>query len=64
MAADLLVFDPGQGTGYGDVHQAAFVSDGMPYVIVNGKVAIDDGRFTEENEQVLRHRAASMVGAQ
>jgi N-acyl-D-aspartate/D-glutamate deacylase len=44
--ADLVVFDPGR------VNDAATYEDphlppvGMPFVIVNGKVAVDQGRVT------------------
>ena len=57
MAADLLVFDPDRVQDHATFIKPLAFPTGMPYVIVNGKLAIDDGRFTEENGgQVLRHR--------
>jgi N-acyl-D-amino-acid deacylase len=59
MAADLLVFDPQRVQDTATFAKPLSFPTGMPYVIVNGKVAIDDGRFTAENGgMVLRHRAA------
>lgn len=46
-AADLAIFDPEQiheRSTYTDPHQLA---DGMSYVLVNGVVVIDDGKFTD-----------------
>ena len=57
MAADLLVFDPARVQDIATFEKPLAFPAGMPYVVVNGKVAIDDGRFTEENGgAVLRHR--------
>ena len=45
-AADLAVFDPAkivERATYTDPHRLA---EGMAYVIINGQVVIDDGRFT------------------
>ena len=57
MAADLLVFDPARVQDTATFQKPLAFPIGMPYVIVNGTVEIDDGRFTEENGgQVLRHR--------
>ena len=57
MAADLLVFDPERVQDTATFAKPLAFPTGMPYVIVNGRVEIDDGRFTEENGgQVLRHR--------
>jgi N-acyl-D-amino-acid deacylase len=58
MAADLLVFDPQRVQDTATFAKPLSFPIGMPYVIVNGKVAIDDGRFTAENGGiVLRHIA-------
>ena len=46
-AADLLIFDPeriNDRATYDNPHQLA---DGMSYVLVNGVVVLDDGRFTD-----------------
>jgi N-acyl-D-aspartate/D-glutamate deacylase len=45
-AADVLVFDPArvaERSTYTDPHQLA---EGMAYVMVNGELVIDDGKFT------------------
>ena len=58
-AADLLVFDPERVQDTATFTKPLSFPTGMPYVIVNGKIAIDDGRFTDENGgMVLRHPAA------
>ena len=51
--ADVLVFDPAHlrdVATYTDPHQLA---TGMDWVIVNGKVALDDGRFTDVRSGVV-----------
>jgi N-acyl-D-amino-acid deacylase len=56
MAADLLVFDPDTVQDTATFAKPLSFPTGMPYVIVNGKVAVDDGRFTAINAgSVLRH---------
>jgi len=57
MAADLVVFDPArvqdQAT-YAKPHQ---YSQGFDYVLVNGKVVVDEGKLTNTRAgQTLRHR--------
>ncbi len=60
MAADLLVFDPKRVQDTATFAKPLAFPTGMPYVTVNGVVAIDNGRFTDENGgMVLRHKAAS-----
>lgn len=55
MAADLLVFDPDHLEDVASFTKPLAFPKGMPYVIVNGQVEIDDGRFTPANGgQVLR----------
>ena len=49
MAADLLIFDPARVQDTATFTAPLAFPEGMPYVIVNGKVEIDNGRFTEEN---------------
>ena len=59
MAADLLVFDPARVRDTATFAKPLSFPEGMPYVIVNGRVEIDDGRFTGENGgRVLLHKAA------
>ncbi|MDQ6708869.1 MAG: amidohydrolase family protein, partial [Acidobacteriota bacterium] len=57
-AADLLVFDPGKIQDTATFEKPLSFPAGISYVIVNGKVEIDDGRFTGETGGiVLRHPA-------
>lgn len=57
MAADLLVFDPEKIQDTATFTKPLSFPEGMPYVIVNGAVAIDNGRFTSANAgAVLRMR--------
>jgi N-acyl-D-amino-acid deacylase len=57
MAADLLVFDPDKVQDTATFTKPLAYPEGVPYVIVNGKVEIDNGRFTEANGgAVLRMR--------
>ena len=51
-----LVFDPDKVRDTATFKPLSF-PEGMPYVNVNGKVEIDNGRFTDENGgAVLRLR--------
>jgi N-acyl-D-amino-acid deacylase len=54
-AADLVIFDPAdvaERSTYTDPHQLA---EGMAYVLVNGEVVIDEGKFTSARPgRVLR----------
>jgi N-acyl-D-amino-acid deacylase len=56
-AADLAIFDPAkivERSTYTDPHHLA---EGMAYVVVNGQVVLDDGKFTSALPgQVLRKR--------
>jgi N-acyl-D-amino-acid deacylase len=57
MAADLLVFDPDKVRDTATFTQPLSFPEGMPYVIVNGSVEIDNGKFTAQNGgAVLRLR--------
>ena len=57
MAADLLVFDPDKVRDTATFTKPLSFPEGMPYIIVNGKVEIDNGRYTDENGgAVLRLR--------
>jgi N-acyl-D-amino-acid deacylase len=56
-AADLVVFDPDKVQDTATFTKPLSFPEGMPYVIVNGKVEIDNKRFTDENGgAVLRMR--------
>jgi N-acyl-D-aspartate/D-glutamate deacylase len=56
-AADILIFDPEkvvERSTYTDPHQLA---EGMVHVLVNGRLVIDDGKFTSALPgRVLRRR--------
>ena len=57
MFADLVVFDPATVTDRATYTQPLLYSQGIEYVAVNGKLVVDDGRFTAERPgRVLRHR--------
>lgn len=56
MAADLLVFDPDKIQDTATFTKPLSFPEGMPYVIVNGKVEIDNGRFTDENGGAVLRR--------
>jgi N-acyl-D-aspartate/D-glutamate deacylase len=57
MAADLLVFDPELVRDTATFTKPLSFPEGMPYVIVNGSVEIDNGKFTPQNGgAVLRLR--------
>ena len=57
MAADLLVFDPDKVQDTATFQKPLSFPTGMPYVIVNGKVAVDNNNLSAENDgQVLRHK--------
>jgi N-acyl-D-amino-acid deacylase len=57
MAADLVIFDPAHvedKATYAKPHQYA---QGFDFVLVNGKIAVDDGKLTSaRGGQALRHR--------
>ena len=55
MAADLVIFDAARVRDTATFEKPMLLPEGIPYVIVNGKIEIDKGRFTEENGgEVLR----------
>ncbi|MEO7650437.1 MAG: D-aminoacylase [Bryobacteraceae bacterium] len=56
MAADLLVFDPKRVQDTASFTKPLSFSEGIPYVIVNGKVAIDNGAFSAENGGAVLRR--------
>ena len=59
MTADLVVFDPEaviDRATFEDPHQ---YPEGIEYVVVNGEIAVDEGRFTDERAgRVLRRGTA------
>jgi len=57
MFADLVVFDPATVTDRATYTQPLRYSEGFEFVAVNGRLVVDDGRFTAERPgRVLRHR--------
>jgi len=56
-AADLLIFDPDRVADTATFSKPLAYAVGISYVLVNGEVVIDDGKFTSANPgAVLRHR--------
>ncbi len=59
MAADVVVFDPARVQDLATFERPRRFSTGFDYVLVNGTIAIDDGRYTgTRSGQVLRGPAA------
>jgi len=57
MAADLLVFDPARVEDKATFAQPHQYSQGFDFVLVNGKIAVDEGKLTSaQGGQALRHR--------
>ena len=56
--ADLVVFDLEKVRDRAEYQRPHQLAEGMMYVLVNGKVALEEGRFTDElHGTVLSHRA-------
>lgn len=53
QAADLVIFDPDQIRGYEDYLHPERSPEGISYVLVNGKVAVDRGRVTCDDGGVV-----------
>jgi N-acyl-D-amino-acid deacylase len=57
MAADLVVFDPARVADKATFAKPHQYSQGFDFVLVNGKLAVDDGKLTDaRGGQALRHR--------
>jgi N-acyl-D-amino-acid deacylase len=57
-AADLLVFDPARVQDKATFQNPHQYSEGYDFVIVNGKIAVEDGKLTEaRGGQVIRGAA-------
>lgn len=57
MRADIVLFDPATVSDRATFAAPHQYPDGIPYVIVNGELAVDAGRFTATRAgTVLRHR--------
>jgi len=58
MKADLVVFDPATVADRSTIQDPWAAPVGLPYVVVNGQVALDDGAATSARAgRVLRHEA-------
>ena len=44
--ADVIIFDENTVTDRATYEQPALLADGMKFVIVNGKIAVENGAFT------------------
>ena len=56
--ADLVVFDLEKVRDKAEYQRPHQLSEGMIYVLVNGKIALEEGRYTDETSgKVLSHRA-------
>ncbi len=57
MAADLLVFDPARVEDKATFAKPHQYSQGFDFVLVNGRIAVDDGKLTTaRGGQTLRHK--------
>ena len=53
--ADVLIFDPGELHETATYENPFQLAEGMDYVIVNGKISLENGRFSEQRYgQMLR----------
>jgi N-acyl-D-amino-acid deacylase len=60
MAADITLFDPKNVIDRATFEQPALPSEGIRYVLVNGRLAVKDGRVTREQGGVALRRTAQM----
>lgn len=59
MAGDLVIFDPLRIRDQATFEKPLQFSEGVDYLLINGELAIDDGRLTNVLAgQVLRHKSA------
>ncbi|MFB0561898.1 MAG: amidohydrolase family protein [Candidatus Lokiarchaeia archaeon] len=60
MAADIVIFDPMSFKNISNIYNPYAKAVGMRYVIVNGKVALEEGKQTEERAgQILLKKKAA-----
>ena len=57
MAADLVIFDPARVQDKATFAKPHQYSEGFDFVLVNGKIAVDEGKLTDQpgGGQTLRH---------
>jgi N-acyl-D-aspartate/D-glutamate deacylase len=63
-AADLVIFDPEKVADTATFTKPLSYAAGIPYVLVNGEVVIDNGRFTSANPGAVLRRRGAAGGAQ
>ncbi len=60
MAADITVFDPATVRDFATYEDPLRYSEGIEYVIINGKVVLDAGKLTGERPgRILKRRGRS-----
>ncbi|MQA92193.1 MAG: amidohydrolase family protein [Gemmatimonas sp.] len=57
--ADLVVFDPATVTDRATFEEPHQYPDGIPFVVVNGVVTVDEGEFVDQRAGVVLRKAAS-----
>ena len=57
LAADVVVFDPARIRDAATFEEPNVYSEGVEYVLVNGRVVLDGGRMTEERPGLPLTRA-------
>jgi N-acyl-D-amino-acid deacylase len=60
MAADITVFDPATVIDRATYEEPAKLSEGIRYVLVNGRVSLRDGEITNEEAGTVLRRTAHM----
>jgi N-acyl-D-amino-acid deacylase len=64
MAADVVCFDPERVRDTATYEEPRSLPEGIPYVLVNGRFVVDDGRHTGDLPgRALRSRAQAVVSA-
>ena len=53
--ADIIIFDPDTFKDLADYTEAFKLSEGLEYSIINGKLSVENGKFTNQlNGEVLK----------
>ena len=60
MAADVAVFDPATVIDHATYEDAGHLSEGIRFVVVNGRIALRDGKVTGEQGGTVLLRDAHM----
>ena len=64
MAADITVFDPERIRDVATFEDPNRYSEGVSYVVVNGRVVLDDGQLTTLDERAVYERAETLARRQ